>query len=145
MDAADRQAIVDEALSWQGTPYRHRQASKGVGADCGMFPIAVFRSQGFLNDYDVGEYSRQWYMHQAREMYLEHAAALGAKPLAIADLAETQPADFIVFKIGRTYSHGAIVIEWPTVIHAAAPHSVMLADASRDAGLYRRQWKAFTA
>lgn len=38
------QAIVDEALSWVGTPWAHQQAIKGVGADCAGFLGGVARA-----------------------------------------------------------------------------------------------------
>jgi len=30
----NRQAIVEAALSWRGTPYHHRQSACGIGCDC---------------------------------------------------------------------------------------------------------------
>ena len=33
-DAALRARIVEAALSWRGTPYRHQASLKGVGCDC---------------------------------------------------------------------------------------------------------------
>jgi hypothetical protein len=54
-----------------------------------------------------------------------------------------QPADFIVFRFGRTFSHGAIVVEWPIVIHSYIPHGVLLSDALRDGELLGREHKCF--
>ena len=54
-----------------------------------------------------------------------------------------QPADFVVFRFGRTFSHGAIVVEWPIVIHAYIPHGVLLSDALRDGELLGREHKCF--
>ena len=51
--------------------------------------------------------------------------------------------DFVVFRFGRTFSHGAIVLGWPLVIHSAIPHGVLLADAERDGELMRREAKIF--
>jgi cell wall-associated NlpC family hydrolase len=54
-----------------------------------------------------------------------------------------QPGDFVVFRFGRTYSHGAIVVEWPIVIHSYIPHGVLLSDALRDGELLGRERKCF--
>jgi hypothetical protein len=48
-----------------------------------------------------------------------------------------------VFRFGRTYSHGAIVVEWPIVIHAYIPHGVLLSDALREGELLGRERKCF--
>jgi cell wall-associated NlpC family hydrolase len=54
-----------------------------------------------------------------------------------------QPADFIVFKFGRTFSHGAIVVDWPLIIHAYIPHGVTLTDALTDGQLIGREYKIY--
>jgi cell wall-associated NlpC family hydrolase len=135
-----RKAVVSEALTWQGTPYHHQSALKGVGADCGLFPIAVYRSIGLLNDFQVPEYSPQWFMHRQEELYLEYAHKLGA-----ADTEELLPGNFLIFKIGRTFSHGAIIVNWPHVIHSMAPRGVILSDAERESVLIRKAYKVLTA
>ncbi len=53
-------------------------------------------------------------MHQRYERYLEivrsYAHEIPGPP---------RPADLAMFKLGHTYSHSVIVVEWPTrVIHA---------------------------
>lgn len=134
------QKLISEAITWLGTPYAHRQATKGAGADCGLFPLAVYRSLGLLNDTKMPDYSAQWFLHQDRELYLETVEALGARNV---DGETPQPGDFAVWKIGRTYSHGGIVIQWPVIVHALRPRSVMVANALQDAALVRRPFKLF--
>ncbi len=29
-----------------------------------------------------------------------------------------EPGDIVLWKFGRCFSHGAIIVEWPTIIHA---------------------------
>jgi len=52
-------------------------------------------------------------------------------------------ADFVVFKFGRAFSHGAIVVEWPLIIHSYIPHGVQLGDALRDGEMIGREIKFF--
>lgn len=116
-EAADRTAIVAEAKTWMGTPYAHRQRLKGAGVDCAGLPLCVYAEVGIIPPTDVGEYSAQWHLHRGREMYLEWVERF-AREIPLAD---AKPGDFLVFRFGRTFSHGAIVLEGARVIHAYAP------------------------
>jgi cell wall-associated NlpC family hydrolase len=60
---------------------------------------------------------------------------------AIADL--VQAGDAALFRFGRCFSHGVIVIEWPTVIHAWHVGGVMVTDA-RQPLLGRRPVRFFS-
>ncbi len=57
---------------------------------------------------------------------LEHAREIEGRPL---------PGDVVLWRFGRCYSHGAIVIEWPTVIHAYLHRTCSLEDAEAAAWL----------
>ena len=122
MPASDRQRVVDEALSWVGTPYVPGGAVKGAGADCGMLLIRVFQEMGYLDPaFDPRPYPQQWHMHQAAERYLgyverfAHALPPDASPL---------PGDVVLFKFGKCFSHGAIIVDWPEIVHAMRPLKV---------------------
>lgn len=173
-----REAVVRAAKDWIGTPYHHKAAVKKAGADCAMFPVAVFKECGIIPvDYHPPEYSTQWHLHRSDELYLKEIekfavlqypeaergipAALNvpevemdscvlpqdicsqSAPSPRSGLPKVRPADFIVFKFGRTFSHGAIVVEWPLIIHAYIPHGVTLTDASTDGQLIGREYKVY--
>lgn len=134
-----RAQIVLAAKEWLRTPYQHRQMCKGAGADCAMFPLAVYKECGLLPlDYQPPEYSMQWHLHRSEELYLREiekfCVEIAGPPL---------PGDFVVFHFGRTFSHGAIVIDWPQIIHSYIPRGVLLADALRDGELLGREVKFF--
>lgn len=42
--SVDRAAIIAEARSWIGTPYRHQASLKGVGCDCLGLVLGVWRA-----------------------------------------------------------------------------------------------------
>jgi cell wall-associated NlpC family hydrolase len=134
-----RSNIVRAAKEWLGTPYHHHARVKGAGADCAMFPLAVYQECGVLpREYRPPQYSVQWHLHRSEELYLNEiekfVTEIGSPP---------QPGDFIVFRFGRTFSHGAIVVNWPVVIHSYIPHGVLLSDALRDGELLGREYKCF--
>jgi cell wall-associated NlpC family hydrolase len=139
LTADQRAEIVRAAKEWIGTPYHHHARVKHGGADCAMFPLAVYQQCGVLPlDYQPPQYSVQWHLHRSEELYLKEierfVSAIPGPP---------QPADFIVFRFGRTYSHGAIVVDWPIVIHSYIPYGVLLSDALRDGELLGRPHRCF--
>jgi cell wall-associated NlpC family hydrolase len=139
LTAAQRDHIVRAAKEWLGTPYHHHARVKRAGADCAMFPLAVYQECGLLpNDYRPPQYSVQWHLHRSDELYLKEIEKFCAEIAG-----PPQPGDFVVFKFGRTFSHGAIVTAWPQIIHSYIPHGVLLSDALRDGELAGRELKCF--
>ena len=142
MNAAARAAVVAEALSWLGTPYAHRQRLKGVGVDCAQLPLAVYTAAGVLGETDVGAYAAQWHLHRGEELYLQHLDRLGARELL---QPEAQPGDFAIWRYGRTFSHGAMLVgPGGRIVHAVRGLGVVLGDLNRDEELKRRPKKLFT-
>lgn len=136
--AADprRELVVKEALSWLGTPYHHKQHVKGAGVDCVWFPIMCYRPYDLLPaDFDPGFYTRDWFLHKSAEIYLngveQHARKIEEK--------DAQIADFAMISMGRTISHGAILLGDGMIIHASAPNKkVEIASILEDGPLRRR-------
>jgi cell wall-associated NlpC family hydrolase len=111
-----REEIVAEALTWLHTPYHHHARVKGAGVDCVWLLIEVYRKFGFVSeDFDPGNYSNEWYMHRAEEIYL--AGVQRFAHLLPTDR-HAQAGDVALYKVGRCVSHGAILINNDLVIHA---------------------------
>lgn len=122
-----REKVVAEAITWIGTPYHPQARVKGAGVDCGMLLIEVFKRCGLIANIDPGNYAREWHLHRGEELYLgwvaDHCAEVTA-PL---------PGDVAVYKFGRCYSHGTIVVGWPLLIHAHLPDGqVAYGDANQN-------------
>lgn len=117
-----RQAIISEAYSWLKTPYHACAKVKGVGVDCGMLLIAVYSTGGDMPEFDPGPYSPEWHKHRSEELYLNHMLRFFDE----IPLAEAVPGDALVYKYGRTWSHGAIVVGENEVIHAYKGMGVIL-------------------
>lgn len=130
--AGQRAAVVAEALSWRGTPYVGNGGVKGAGVDCAMFPLLVFSSLGLVEFVDPRPYPMQWAIHQSSERYLKAVLTYTQEILG-----PPQPADLVMFKFGKVYSHGAIVIDWPWIIHANPPGECREENADMNSALLR--------
>lgn len=113
-ETAQRAALIAEARSWIGTPYHNCGDIKGVGVDCGMLLVRVFVDTGLCPPFDPRPYPADWHLHRNEEKYLGFVFARGS------EVAVPRPADVMVMRIGRCYSHGGIVTaEKPlTIVHA---------------------------
>jgi len=116
-EAAQRAAVLAEALSWRGTPYHHMGRIKGRngGVDCAMFLAEVFERAGVIDHVTVGHYSRDWHLHRRDQRFLSYIL-----PLAQEIAGPPLPADVVTYAIGHGFAHAAIVIEpgWPRIIHS---------------------------
>jgi cell wall-associated NlpC family hydrolase len=115
MDHEDvRAKVVIEARTWIGTPFHHRAAVKGAGVDCAYLLHEVFVATGVCPNVEMREYPPDWFQHRNEEWFIEDVIRHGLHEI----LGPPQMADIALFKIGRVYAHGVIVVEWPTVIEA---------------------------
>lgn len=139
-EAEARAAVVAEAMSWIGTPYHSHARVKGVGVDCAQLPAAVYEAVGLIEPVRP-EYSPDWMLHRDEEKFLAYVLPQ-AREIPEAD---ARSGDMIIWRYGRTYSHSAIIIEMPQVVHAVIRGAaVILADVSRDSDLVDRPRRFFT-
>lgn len=139
-DSAKRAEIVAEVMTWLSTPYHHNARVKGAGVDCAMLPAEVFAAVGLIPRLDP-EYSPQWMMHRDEEAYLQWVIPYTREITRD----ELQMGDMAMWKFGRTFSHSAIIIELPTIIHAMRRASaVVLGDIDRDEELTSRPVRYFS-
>jgi NlpC/P60 family putative phage cell wall peptidase len=134
MTPEQRTAVIAEAESWIRTPYHSNAAVKGAGVDCAMLPLAVYTAALGMDPPKLPQYAMQWHLHRDEEKYLATVRDFGAVEIPFEEL---QPGDFVLWHIGRVYSHGAIVIKWPKIIHAVNPRGVVYGDVSCDEMLNR--------
>lgn len=111
-----RQAVLQEAVTWRGTPFCHMGCVKGKegGVDCAMFIVEVFSRVGMVQNLVVEPYSYQWHQNQHEERYLNIIRQYAR------EVDSPLPGDIIVFRMEKEqpYSHGGIVEAWPVIIHA---------------------------
>jgi cell wall-associated NlpC family hydrolase len=121
----ERDLVVKVAKSWIGTPYHNNAKIKGVGCDCLTFLSGVFIEAGIIKEVKIPHYSPDFMKHRNAEQYLDGLLKYThevEKPL---------PGDIALWKFGRCFSHSAIVVEWPVVMHAYIHRSVMFENVDR--------------
>lgn len=117
LEKRQRSAVVSIAKTWVGTPYRSGSAVRGPdgGVDCANLPAAVYAEAGVIKPFQVEFYPQDWHLHRSTERYLDQVKKLAFE---LPPDALPMPGDLVVWKFGRCFSHGAIVVEWPRAVHA---------------------------
>jgi cell wall-associated NlpC family hydrolase len=90
-----------------------------------MLLAEVYEHAGVARHVEPPFYVPDWHLHRDAERYMEGLLHY-AQPIDGAPL----PGDIALFRFGRTFSHGAIVIHWPRLIHAYWNIGVVWGDAS---------------
>lgn len=123
-EGARRHLVVAEAASWIGTPFHHAGRVKGAGVDCLMLLAEIYERAGVTGHIEPPFYVPDWHLHRDAEHYMNGLLQY-ARPV------ETPAAgDIALFRFGRTFSHGAIVVAWPRLIHAYWNIGVVWGDAT---------------
>lgn len=119
---ATREAVIAEARTWLRTPWLHMGDVKGVGVDCLMLLARVYGAVGAVPaGIDPRPYPIDWHLHRTEELYTEGLLAY------CDEVTDPQPADIVLFKVGRCYAHAGIVVEWPgAMIHAYRGEGVVM-------------------
>jgi cell wall-associated NlpC family hydrolase len=120
MTDGQRQAVITEALSWAGTPYRGHSCVKGVGTDCGQLIYGVYRACGLIPELELPtDYSLQVAQHRASREYMDMIDRFFC-PVDV-----PLPGDLVCYQLGLAMAHAAIVISWPDfVVQAELRHGV---------------------
>jgi cell wall-associated NlpC family hydrolase len=105
-----------------------------------MFLIAVYQEVGLIPEFSVEHYSHQWHLHRTREWYLEYLNKFGR------EIPEGRQGsgDVVIWKIGRVFSHAAIILAWPDVIHAMNGRGVIIENVAWAPRLAGRERKFFS-
>ena len=127
-----RATVVAQSRRWRGTPYHHRAALLGVGVDCAQLLLQAFADAGLIAPFDPGEYNCDWHLHRSEERYLktieEYATQVDPDETPLSQrkpLPLIKPGNILMWRVGRTFSHSAIVTEWPFIIHAYLPSRIV--------------------
>lgn len=104
-----RKNIVEESLTWLGTPYRYGGAEKGVGTDCSGLVLRVYEAESDIklprNSAKQGEFCKEIKRDKV------------------------QPGDLVFFAIGQDptrISHVGIMLDADSFIHASSKKGVTI-------------------
>lgn len=115
-EARGRMAIVEEATTWIGTPFRNCADVKGRqgGIDCAMLLVRCYVDTGRLPPFDPRPYPPDWFLHRREQRFLSWIEGeLGARRVDVPRLG-----DVLIWQYGLCYSHGGIVVNNTEVVHA---------------------------
>ncbi|MBL8548377.1 MAG: C40 family peptidase [Hyphomonadaceae bacterium] len=109
-----RSAILAEARSWLGTPYRHQASVKQAGCDCLGLVRGVWRALYGAEPEDVPPYTPDWAEARGEETLYEAAR----RHMILTNA--PQPGDVILFRMHPTSpaKHAAILDVEEKLIHA---------------------------
>lgn len=123
MTDRQRAAVIGEAETWLGTPYHHMGRVKGVGCDCLTLIAEVYERAEIVGHVEIPYYPPDWHLHRGVERYMNGLA----KKTRETD--QGGAGDVALFRFGRCFAHGAIITEWPLLIHAWHSGGVIRGDA----------------
>ena len=144
MIAGQRDLVCAIARLWLGTPYHHMGRIKGAGVDCAMFPLEVYREAGMIGEIEVPYYPHDWMLHRSEEVYLGIVQRHAREILPAVGSWKPEAGDLVLYHFGRCWSHGAIVLEWPLIIHAVVQHGVILSNGENEGILVGRKRRFFS-
>lgn len=124
-----RAAILKEAESFKRTPYHDHACLKMIGVDCASFAMLVYKTVGIIPESYVlpKYYPQQWLKREEDPTYLNEVLKFAYE----IEEKDILPGDAVLYKMGRSYTHGAIVLAWPNrLIHSTKPHGVIISNAN---------------
>ena len=133
-----RQRVIDEAAKWLRTPWRDKAQVLGAGVDCAHLLIAVYAGAGLIEPFDPGEYPQDMMLHSDRELFTQWIDKY------MDPVEAPLPGDAVIWKFGRSFSHGGIVTLWPAFIHAYRMEGIVCYGDDRDVYLNHREKRFYT-
>lgn len=126
-----RDIVIATAKSFLRTPYHHMGRRRGVGVDCATLILECAVAAGIVPpDEKLPYYPFQWNMNGDTESLVTFIRRFCPEITG-----PPKPASLVVWKMGRTFSHGAVIIDWPLCIHARAGDGCEYVDANADGRL----------
>lgn len=163
-----REEIVAEAMTWIDTPYHDHAGLKGCGVDCAYFPLRVYQKFGKIPlNFKPPKYSPQQWLNSPsqtdrRKLKIEDRTFFNIvtkfaryelktpwsdEPSSGLPLieAEPKPGDFVIYKMVASWTHGAIIVNWPDyVLHPVIDRGIMGSHGTNEGFWKGRAHRFFT-
>lgn len=120
----EEKKIVEEALTWQGTPYKYASAEKGRGTDCSGLVMSVYE--------------------KIARKKLPRNSAKQAEFCRKIKAADVRPGDLAFFATGKNpgqISHVGIMIDKTRFVHASSQKGVLISEITTP--YYQRTFRMF--
>lgn len=141
-DIAPRERVVSAARSWLRTPFHDCVAIKGIGVDCANLLAQAYEQAGIVGHVEIAPYSPQWFMHHSQELFVDYVLKAGAREITEGTAGM---GDCVLYKIGRCFAHGGIIVEWPReIIHAHKQSGAVVTSGGLDGDLNGRPRRFFS-
>jgi cell wall-associated NlpC family hydrolase len=138
-ESAARVRVVSAARAWLGTPFHDLARVKGIGVDCAQLVAAVYEEAGIVPHVDTGFYAPQFMLHSREERLVNFVLRYADE----SDVANS--GDLVLYRFGKSYSHAAIVVDWPhEIIHAHQMSGKVVVMNPFAADLYGRDMRFFS-
>ena len=136
-----RARVIEVARTFLGTPFHDQQSLKGVGIDCAHLLREVYVEAGVIETFPIAPYSPQFMLHTDEGLFESYVRKVARE----IELEAVGPGDIVLYRVGRSFAHGAIVVDWPkTVIHAFKSYKKVVETGAFDADLADRKVKFFS-
>lgn len=135
-----RREIIEEAETWEGTPFHHGAGVKGVGCDCAHLVSGVLEDMNLIPKVNYPVYGPDWFRHADHEekFIVETLRALG-----LPQVEQPQMGDIAVIKFGRAYSHCVFICGDGYGIQAWPTHSAVSRVKLAEERLWKRSVKMY--
>lgn len=127
VERIQRKLVVEQARTWLGTPYQSNQGCKGVGVDCAWILLRVYTECCLIEAFQPPPYKGALARMREGELFYRNMI----ERFAVEVQRPAEPGDIVLFRIPlfarrdghlmTRATHGAIVTEWPRVVHAYQP------------------------
>lgn len=115
-EAKSRAAVINEALTWVGTPFKNCSDIKGPngGVDCAMLMVRANVDVGRIPAFDPRPYAPAHMLHSREQRFLGWIV----DKLGGIEVETPRVGDNIVYEFGICFSHGGILINSEELVHA---------------------------
>lgn len=119
-EAAARAGFINAAMEWLGAPFLNCAAIKPVpcgergAVDCAMLLARAAIDSGLIAEFDPRPYPPAWHVHRDEERFIGWLQ----DKLHTTEVSAPRVGDVLVYKFGRCFSHGAIMINSAEIVHA---------------------------
>jgi len=111
-----RQAVIDEAISWVGTPYQHQCSTKNVGCDCLGLVRGIWRKLYGAEPVKLPPYTPDWAETGGHETLRDASNHY----LDLIQMQAVMPGDVLLFRMQANVpaKHMAVLVEPDLIVHA---------------------------